>query len=124
MKPRKISDVLWLAANEHLAASNKETNDWQLDKCQYSCDAISAAVGTYYFGTDAWQQADRMRVRTLRFLRSLGLQDIDSTQMFVEFERRKPSHYWGSDYVATRKSQGARYLWLMFAYEVAMEEGK
>jgi hypothetical protein len=106
MKPRKISDVLWLAANEHLA---HDPDLFDFNKSTFSCDAVYAVLSDY----DA-----PLHRRTMAFLRELGC-NTKGYNEFKQFETRDGN--WRS---MTTRSQGARYLWLMFAYQVAKSEGK
>jgi hypothetical protein len=89
----KISDILWKAANEHLCSGWVSFNTGEL----YSCIAVELAAG-------GKQVADAHR-----FLASMGV-DVQGYGQFSEF-------------AAGSERQGARYLWLMFAYEVAKSEG-
>jgi hypothetical protein len=106
MKPRKISDVLWLAANKHLA---HDPDLFDFNKATFSCDAVYAVFSDY---------DDPLHRRTMDFLRELGCNTKGHNE-FKQFEKQEGG--WRS---ATKKAQGARYLWLMFAYLVARSERK
>lgn len=93
----KTSDVLWIAANEILAKDRKEATASDPIKMEFSCDAVRYATNT--FGDT---------LAATEFLRELGV-DCGCLGEFREF---KPG----------AEQQGARYLWLMFAYLVAKEE--
>lgn len=94
----KISDLLWEAANNHL---------WngigpQLGVATtFSCDTVYKVCDIY---GDLWSYQ-----RCRGFLKTLGL-DPQSMTAFSEFEEGE-------------ERQGARYLWLMFAYTYAKEQG-
>ena len=89
----KISEIIWRAANERLAE-----DDWST-KTEYSCWAVR----------EVYEAAEYERDYALGFLHSLG---VDATRGDEFREFRCGEH-----------RQGARYLWLMFAYEVAKSEG-
>jgi hypothetical protein len=110
MRPKKISDVLWLAANHKLSPDPERAPEY--GKAHFSCDAVMYVFGSNY-GTD-----DPLFDRTMDFLRELGV-NTEAYDQFGEFEVKKS--YWNE---STEKAQGARYLWLMFAYLVARSERK
>lgn len=93
----KISEILWCAANEHLAPIKRRRFHHGFEM-EHSCDAV------YY--TCQLRGAKR---GALAFLESLGV-ETDSLFQFKEFRS-------GSE------RQGARYLWLDFARLVAEDEG-
>lgn len=105
---RKISDILWKAANKYLA-SGRLDYDHSTELYRYSCDAIQATLD--------WKEG-RTWHRIQDFLQELGLNSFD-TQAFKEFERR----YQNGPLELTERSQGARYAWLMFASQIAEERG-
>ena len=90
----KISEILWRAANERLAA-----DEWRVGLTEYSCWAVRNVIHASAGNQNA----------TIDFLESLGV-DSESASAFLEFETGE-------------QRQGARYLWLMFAHEVAKSEG-
>lgn len=94
----KISDVLWIAANEHLSEvdfSYLRSNSFGWNR-NYSCSAV-------------YQVGEEFSSKTTAFLHELGV----NINGFYEFD----------EFVPGEERQGARYLWLMFAYEVALSEG-
>lgn len=92
-----ISEILWRAANEHLWDGNRWATS-SLDGETFSCCAIHRAAKDLEAASIA-----------IRFLHELGCDTAGGTE-FSEFK-------FGEN------KQGARYLWLMFAYEVAKSEG-
>jgi hypothetical protein len=139
----KISDVLFTAANTHLAVDYQDyLNNLDVDKDYYSCCAVNAVIDAmrdlliakYDWRNDseryerAARKLDKFKERIHKFLCSLGV-DCDRSDQFREFEKLVlTDSYDGEtleeDWNPTKKSQGARYLWLMFAYMIALEEGK
>lgn len=92
----KISSILWKAANERLSWDGwwwPGTND------EFSCLAVRKVTRAGLKDKD----------KASKFLASLGV-DPDAGWLFDEFPEGEVR-------------QGARYLWLMFAYEVAKSEG-
>lgn len=101
---RKISDILWDAANKHLFSPVEDDGDglWM-----ESCCAVAEAEN----GHDSWSgvDVDPCVSKALTYLQEFGVIPKEYGQ-FDEF----------SSY---EEQQGARYLWLMFAYQVALDEG-
>lgn len=96
----KISDVLWIAANEFLSTTDgMELVDGH-SRSKYSCCAVESVCE---------KSLNSVRNPYIKFLRELGVK----TGGCCEFKEFKPGE----------QRQGARYLWLMFAYEVALSEG-
>lgn len=94
---KKISDVMWEAANLYLCFPSEPVSD---KKFYYSCDAISAACNDdYYHYYDTIYHA---------FANYLGC-----GQGYTEF----------NEFSTAVKQQEARYNWLMFCYEYAKELG-
>lgn len=93
----KISGLLWEAANEYLS-HNYEC--WI--KYRYSCKAIIAASRCNAVSTES----------VYSFLETLGFSE-DLRESFDIFND-----------IPQETRQGARYLWLMFAYEVALDYEK
>jgi len=91
---RKISDLVWKAANKELWTGIGQRR-W-ID-CEYSCVAASLIC-----------RSDNEWTRTRDFLKDLGC-PINSYGVFREFR-------------AGQERQGARYLWLDFARLVAESE--
>lgn len=101
---RKISDILWDAANKHLCPSGEEDRGslWK-ESC---CAVAEAENGHDRVGS---VDVDPCVSKALAYLQELGVIPKEYGQ-FDEF----------SSY---EEQQGARYLWLMFAYQVALDEG-
>ena len=101
---RKISDILWDAANEHLCPPGVDSGDelW-MESC---CAVAEAENGHHSWG---YVDVDPDVSKALAYLQEFGV-DPRRTGQFDEFE-------------SDEEIQGARYLWLMFAYEVALSEG-
>ena len=106
---RKISDVLWIAANKHLSESDSTCfqSGGFIKKDRYSCCAVESA--SYELSKSSWESEESPYNKTIEFLKELG---VDAGGLF-EF----------SEFVSGEERQGARYLWLMFAYQVALSEG-
>jgi hypothetical protein len=92
---KKISDILWDAANKHLWDGVKPLRHCEEE--EFSCLAVDEAEGY------------PSRYRATYFLEDLGVNGFSATE-FRKFKRGEIR-------------QGARYLWLMFAYQVALDEG-
>jgi hypothetical protein len=106
---RKISDILWDAANEYLSEVDSvhlrsEGYGW---KERYSCSAVEGAC--YSLSKSSCGSEKNHYSKTIDFLEELGVNTGDLFE-FIEFD-------------AGEERQGARYLWLMFAYQVALSEG-
>ena len=101
---RKISDILWDAANKHLCSPVEDRGDglW-MESC---CAVAEAENGHDRVGC---VDVDPCVSKALAYLKEFGVNPQKSGQ-FDEF----------SSY---EEQQGARYLWLMFAYQVALDEG-
>lgn len=106
MSKKLVSDVLWEAANKHLWDGSFWSYIGNNDE-EFSCNAAARAL-RYEIMDDA-RQSEKGR-RVCDFLCSLGV-DCGSDKQFAGFG----SHV---------DTQGARYLWLMFAYLVALDEEK
>ena len=94
----KVSEILWLAANVHL----------QTDEEYYP--EYKNGVYTSYFTCDCVKQAfdnDENRNKTMKLLQEMGVNTC-SMREFNEFR-------------SGIQRQGARYAWLMFAHEYALE---
>ena len=101
---RKISDIIWDAANKYLCPPGVDSGD---ELWMESCCAVAEAEN----GHDQW---GRVKVtpnvsKALAYLQEFGVDPCRLGQ-FNEFE-------------SDEEIQGARYLWLMFAYQVALSEG-
>ena len=101
---RKISDILWDAANKHLCSPVEDRGDglW-MESC---CAVAEAENGHDRVGSVC---VDPDVSKALAYLQEFGVIPKEYGQ-FDEF----------SSY---EEHQGARYLWLMFAYQVALDEG-
>lgn len=106
----KISDVLWIAANEFLSTiDGVELVDGH-SRSKYSCCAVEHFCKKLVCSSKiSWNSVLNPYIKTRGFLYELGV-DTGGCFEFFEFEPGE-------------KRQGARYLWLMFAYEVALSEG-
>ena len=98
---RKISDILWEAANEYLS----EVGSIHLRSGGYGWKNKYSCLAVY----DACEEFSVSPYETMNFLEELGV----NTDGFYEF----------NEFDAGEERQGARYLWLMFAYQVALSEG-
>lgn len=100
----KISDILWKAANECLWHGQPPYH-----VSEYSCTAAAVAeLGWAVVERMKWLTVCRQS-KAVKFMRELGCPsgELCAFDSFTTWESR----------------QGARYLWLMFAYEVAKSEG-
>lgn len=105
---KKISDILWVAANQNLHSGLGAGDDYRKDR--QSCCAVAAAeLGDEALEDWTWLKICR-HSRAIKFLHSLGCQTGAWDNPFDEFKYGE-------------QQQGARYLWLMFAYLVALDEG-
>lgn len=106
----KISDVLWIAANEFLSTTDgMELVDGYL-RSKYSCCAVEPVCEKLVRSSKiSWNSVRNPYIKTIGFLYELGV----NTAGRCEFKEFEPGE----------QRQGARYLWLMFAYEVALSEG-
>lgn len=105
----KISKILLKAATEYLLVDSGMYST-HTEGSPFSCTAVRIAANKGR-GPDP-------ATPTMMFLVSLGVNCFSHYQ-FSEFEadaRRDQQRF-------TEASQGARFLWLMFAYEVALSEG-
>lgn len=114
----KISTLLRKAANNHLWVGGKYYNQ---QGEVFSCIAVTAAINAKYPISKWWpsdrtpedrialEKRDRLSDKAMAFLNSLGCATY-STKAFSEFKGNK-------------QRQAARYAWLMFAAQVAEEEG-
>ena len=102
---RKISDILWDAANKYLCSPEEDDRGslWL-----ESCCAVAEAEN----GHDQWDSVsvNPEKSKALAYLEEFGVQPAQYGQF--------------ADVGDTDEQvQGARYLWLMFAYQVALDEG-
>ena len=101
----KISDILFIAANEYLWDGVHKTN---MDVDSYSCSAIMRSI--YYLVGDVRKSTlYTQRVDLFHGLTEMGV-DCGSSSEFDQFKNYMDR-------------QQARYAWLMFAYEIALEQG-
>lgn len=105
----KISEILHLAADKHLAVS-KYSN-----RRRYSCDAVRDAIHEVV-DANCLSESERSHLldRVFIGLEEMGVRKHSITQ-FYEFEDSKN--------LITPESQGARYTWLKFAAMIAEEQG-
>jgi len=111
----KLSTLLRKAANNHLWDGDEEDHE----KEYYSCIAVEEAIYTVvnvngrWSDNVAWNKVYRQRAqlknRASSFLKELGC-PIDASCTFNNFRKIK-------------EKQAARYSWLMFAAQIAKEEG-
>lgn len=108
-----IADILFVAANEFLRDSDNRgyvRHDHYIET--YSCCAVDRAIKVLY-DVD-WDVLDKypMRKRIMQGLRAMGL-DVGSDSVYYKFE----------DMHGEYATQQARYAWLMFAHDIALEQG-
>lgn len=102
---RKISDILWDAANKHLCPPEEEGRGslWK-----ESCCAVAEAENGHDQCGSVWVTPNVSKA--LAYLQEFGVNPEEYGQF--------------TDVGDTDEEiQGARYLWLMFAYQVALDEG-
>ena len=106
----KISDILFIAANEYLWDGIHKTN---MDVDAYSCSAIMRSMfylmGSYNQSTFQKSVIYSKRVSLFDGLTEMGL-DCGLSDAFDEFKNYMDR-------------QQARYAWLMFAHDIALEQG-
>lgn len=102
---RKISDILWDAANKYLCPPGVDSGD---ELWMESCCAVAEAEN----GHDRCNSVDVDPdvSKALAYLQEFGVNPREYGQF---------ADVGDSD----EEIQGARYLWLMFAYQVALSEG-
>lgn len=106
-----IADILFIAANEFL-----HCNDYDPEHCcveSYSCCAVTEAFKAVYgFENYGWYFVRRhpILVRIRKGLAEMGVK-VSSVAQYKKFK---------GNYEAM---QQARYTWLMFAHEMALEQG-
>lgn len=108
----KISEVLHLAADEHLAISEEE---WCNGKFKYSCDAVGQACAK--LSKSIIGEID-LKMTVNEGLRNMGV-ITSSTCEFSEFE----CNLQYDNTFISEQAQGARYTWLKFAAMIAEEQG-
>ena len=113
---RKISDILWEAANVYL---RKPGYDVFYNPCIaiFSCNAINLAItnGENQFDSKMEGENFETKKRIVKGLLNMGMQ-LDQRD-YCDFFMHKGLTACGED------TQMARYGWLMFAYEIALEQG-
>jgi len=102
---RKISDILWDAANKYLCPPGVEADNGLWGE---SCCAVAEAENGHDRCGSVCVDPDVSKA--LAYLQEFGVQP-DQYGQFAD----------GGD--TDEQVQGARYLWLMFAYQVALDEG-
>lgn len=100
----KISEVLRIAATKHLRLTAESFDKESFNKARYCCDAIDAAIFSLTRECN-WKLEDDIR----EFLTGMG-QGIGLSE-FKEFDYDQ------------NIQQEIRYTWLMFAADIAEEEG-
>lgn len=94
----KLADVLWDAANKHLAVNYMTTGQ------EYSCEAVARALGASFRDWEEFLDTHP----AVAFLSELGCNPTSSGS----FDR----------FQAIEKRQGVRYMWLLLAMHVAEDE--
>lgn len=104
-----IADILYIAANDFLDSEKKVS----YSTAWYSCNAVLFAIKAIY-DLDNWYSVSRHHKakQIMAGLRQMGLRPGSA----VEFNEFQTSH-------GVNATQQARYAWLMFAYEIALEQG-
>lgn len=97
---RKLADVLWEAANVHLASDSLSHEP----PYEFSCAAVTAV-----FQMPVYASLSRVSAEVNTFLTALGC-ECDSWRMF-------------KDTPTGEVRQGVRYMWLLLAMHVAEDEG-
>lgn len=108
MKKRKISDILWEAANERLAKAL-----WGEGETFTCCAAAIAEAGTEdgVMGKD-WKRTARTSP-VVQFLKKLGC-GPGASILFDQFDPHEDDAW-------PTERQAARYSWLMMAYYIARD---
>lgn len=96
----KISTILRKAANEHLRLSAEPCN-----KAKYCCDAIDSAIFEMRSSSSLYSLEEDVRDFLTEMGQGVGLSE------FKEFDYNQDVQ------------QEVRYTWLMFAADIAEEEG-
>lgn len=117
---RKISDILWEAANVHLRDPNGKIGDMHTEV--YSCNAIRRAITNgrtpYSSGLNASEA--KMNEQIVQGLKNMGL-ELDAGGYCNGFTYRSEHSKGKLEYYDC--VQSARYAWLMFAHQIALEQG-
>jgi hypothetical protein len=100
---RKLSDVLWTAANTRL--SHTDDADWSKRRFSFSCDAVGELLPV----AQRTGSGNAYKHSAFDFLRALG---CETSHMYAFHE-----------FPAGMERQGARYMWLLLAACVAEDEG-
>lgn len=104
-KTVKLADVLWTAANKHLAPewANNEVRE-------YSCEAVAEACGFRIggCGMERWENFLASNA-AITYLRKLGVNPDSGTSL--------------DNFRSGTVRQGGRYMWLLLAMHVAEDEG-
>lgn len=106
-----IADILFIAANEFLHSNDYDPEHYCVES--YSCCAVTEAFKAVYgFENCGWYFVRRnpKLVRIRKGLNAMGVV-VSSTNQYNKFK----GNY--------EEMQQARYAWLMFAYEIALEQG-
>lgn len=107
MAKRMLADVLWEAANEHLASGAAD------DGCIYTCEAIAMAARHPWAADCSDDPAIWLDFiehhPSMHFVRELGC-DPKHGGRFIQFH-------------CEEQRQGVRYMWLLLAMHVAEDEG-
>ena len=119
-KQRKISDILWEAANVYLRDPSGKIGDLHTE--MFSCNAIRRAITngrtTYFTGLTASEA--NVNAQIMQGLYNMGL-DLDTGGYCNEFTYRSEHSKGKLEYYDC--VQSARYAWLMFAHQIALEQG-
>jgi hypothetical protein len=100
----KISDVIWDAANKCLNQHGEHSKNFWLNPPARCCSALARACGIHGMN---WGE--------LRSWINKNLGSYEVPGNFEEFNDRVSAD-------KARSAQGARYLYLMMAYEIAKDE--
>jgi hypothetical protein len=104
---RMLADVLWTAANKHLASSDEFYNENTTTAT--CCAAYWADMGYDWRNHPGYWRDVSASSKAVRFLGELGC-PVDSSDSFAAFSSRE-------------QRQGIRYMWLLLAMHVAEDEG-
>lgn len=114
-----ISEVLHLAADKYLAI---DYNDYfyNCHKEKYSCCAVEEAIWELVGLDSTYKTYCDFKNRVFHGLDNMGC-DTDCCHLFNDFEKKSDGYVCA--YIATKKSQEARYFWLKWAALMAEEQG-
>lgn len=105
-----VADILFIAANEELHLTGLDYV--YTDKERYSCCAVELVIKNVYGINWFDLHSHPVYKRIMQGLRNMGVRTGSTTQ-YDSFQRKHGNYL----------TQQARYTWLMFAYEMALEQG-